>query len=262
MLQTLIAPNPSPMSLDGTRTFIVGRARPVVIDPGPDDAAHLDAIERVLGGARPVAILLTHAHPDHAAAALPLARRTGAPVMMARGALRSPPSVARWLNDGEEVETDAGILRAVATPGHAPEHLAFQWGDTLFAGDAFMGGSDTTLVAPPEGDLAAYMRTLDRVGELAPRVLLPAHGPAIEDAGAAVERYRAHRRERIEQVVRALRGAGPARPAQILDEVYGAALHPGLRMAAEGSLHAILAYLLAGGRVRALPGDTFTLTDR
>lgn len=265
MLQTLLAPNPSPMTLDGTRTFIVGRERPVVIDPGPDDPAHLDAIARALGGVAPGAILLTHAHPDHADAALPLASRTGAPVMMARGALHSSVrDVARWLADGDEVETDAGTLRAVATPGHVPEHLAFHWiePDTLFAGDAFMGGSDTTLVAPPEGDLAEYMRTLDRVGQLAPARILPAHGPPIDDPAAAVERYRAHRRERIEQVVRALGAAGPARPEQILDAVYGAALHPGLRLAAGGSLHAILAYLRATDRVRAHPGGTFSLTDQ
>jgi glyoxylase-like metal-dependent hydrolase (beta-lactamase superfamily II) len=263
VIRTLLAPNPSPMTLDGTRTFVVGR---VVIDPGPDHPAHLDAVERALDGATPAAFLLTHAHGDHSAAALPLARRTGAPVMMSRGALHSPlrdTDVARWLADGDEVETEGGTLRAIATPGHAPEHLAFLWnGDTLFAGDAFMGGSDTTLVAPPEGDLAAYMRTLDRVGELAPSVIFPAHGPPIEDPAAAVERYRAHRLQRIEQVVRALRASGPARPAEILDAVYGAALHPALRIAAEGSLHAILAYLRATDRVRALPGDTYTLTER
>jgi glyoxylase-like metal-dependent hydrolase (beta-lactamase superfamily II) len=262
VIRTLLAPNPSPMTLDGTRTFVVGH---VVIDPGPDDASHLDAIGDALDGAAPAAILLTHAHSDHSAAALPLARRTGAPVMISRGALYSPlddGDVARWLADGDEVEAEGGTLRVVATPGHAPEHLAFLWNDTLFAGDAFMGGSDTTLVAPPEGDLAAYLGTLDRVGELAPAIILPAHGPPIEDTAAAVERYRAHRLERIEQVVRALRAAGPARPDEILDAVYGAALHPGLRVAAEGSLHAILAYLRATDRVRAHPGDTYTLTER
>jgi glyoxylase-like metal-dependent hydrolase (beta-lactamase superfamily II) len=266
VIRTLLAPNPSLMTLDGTRTFVVGRERPVVIDPGPIIPVHMAAIDRALDGVAPVAILLTHAHQDHSEGALPLAHSTGAPVMMARGALHSliyDHEIARWLADGDEVETDAGPLRAVATPGHAPEHLAFLWnGDTLFAGDAFMGRSDTSLVAPPEGDLAAYLRTLDRVGELAPAVILPAHGPPIEDAAAAVERYRAHRMERIEQVVRALRAAGPARPAAILDAVYGAALHPGLRIAAEGSLHAILAYLRATDRVRALPGDTYTLTER
>jgi glyoxylase-like metal-dependent hydrolase (beta-lactamase superfamily II) len=229
MLRTLIAPNPSPMTLDGTRTFIVGRERPVVIDPGPDAPRHLDAIERALGGAVPVAILLTHAHGDHADAAAPLAARTGAPVW--RG------------SDGDEVNTDAGPLRAIATPGHTPEHLAFLWDRQLFAGDAFMGGSDTTLVAPPEGDLAAYLRTLDRVAGLPIDIIHPAHGPAITDPADAVERYRAHRHERIAQVVEAIRTTGSTRPADILDAVYGPTLHPALRAAAEGSLHAILTYL-------------------
>lgn len=229
MMQMLLAPNPSPMTLDGTRTFIVGRARPVVIDPGPNDPRHLDAIERALGGIAPVAILLTHAHPDHADAAPPLAARTGAPV---------------WTGgDGDEVHTDAGPLRAIATPGHTPDHLAFLWNRQLFAGDVFMGGSDTTLVAPPEGDLAAYLRTLDRVGGLPIDIILPAHGPAITDPAAAVERYRAHRHERIAQVVAAIRASGSTRPAEILDAVYGPTLHPALRPAAEGSLRAILTYL-------------------
>ncbi|HEX8360249.1 MAG TPA: MBL fold metallo-hydrolase [Longimicrobium sp.] len=243
MLRTLLAPNPSPMTLDGTRTQLVGRERPVVIDPGPDDPQHLDAIERALGGIVPVAILLTHAHGDHADAAAPLAARTGAPVWIGHGALHPPRGIARWLADGDEVDTDAGPLRAIATPGHAPEHLAFLWDRTLFAGDAFMGGGDTTLVAPPEGDLAAYLRTLDRVGELALDVILPAHGPAIPDPSAAVGRYRAHRHERIAQVAEAIRATGSTTPADILDAVYGPTLHPALRPAAEGSLHAILTYL-------------------
>ncbi|HEX2204142.1 MAG TPA: MBL fold metallo-hydrolase [Longimicrobium sp.] len=270
MLRTILAPNASPMTLDGTRTFVVGRRAPAVVDPGPADPAHLDAIVRALGGAAPVAILLTHSHRDHADGALPLAERTGAPVRMARGAFSLPfgeNRVERWLEDGDVTGTDAGPLVVVATPGHAPEHLAFHWtgpdapeGGALFAGDAFMGQGDTTLVSPPEGDLAAYLRTLDRVESLAPGVLHPAHGPEIADPLAAVARYRAHRMERIAQVVRALRQAGPSRPGALVDAVYGAELHPGLRMAAEGSLYAILGYLEASGRARVDPDDTYTLT--
>ena len=269
MLRTILAPNASPMTLDGTRTFVVGRRAPAVIDPGPDDPAHLAAILDALGGATPAAILLTHSHHDHAGAAPALAARTGAPVGMARGAFSLPFAegvVARWLEDGEATETDAGPLVAVATPGHAPEHLAFAWTDpatgdrALFAGDAFMGQGDTTLVSPPEGDLAAYLRTLDRVEALAPDVLHPAHGPEIADALAAVARYRRHREERIAQVVQALRRTGPSRPGALVDAVYGAELHPGLRMAAEGSLYAILGYLEASGRARVDEDDTYTLT--
>lgn len=257
----LLAPNPSPMTMDGTRTYIVGRERPAVIDPGPRIRSHLDAIVSALDGRAPVAILLTHAHPDHADAALPLAELTGAPVMMARGAPHPLAGVARWIADGDRIDTDAGTLTAVATPGHAAEHLAFHWpeGNALFVGDAFMGGADTTLVAPPEGDLGAYLDTLDRVGELAVGTLYPAHGPEIADAAPAVERYRAHRRERIEQVARALAAGGAAHPDALVDAVYGPALHPGLRMAAAGSLGAILHHLRATGRVRVLADGTFTL---
>lgn len=267
MLQTLLAPNPSPMTMDGTRTFIVGREQAAVIDPGPDDPAHLEAIVRALDGRAPAVILLTHAHADHAAGARLLMARTGAPVRMARGALTPLQEVvAAWIGDGEQIATDAGVLHAFHTPGHAPEHVCFLWTDgpaehdrALFAGDLFMGGGDTTLVAPPEGDLTQYLASLDRLEALRPSVIHPAHGPAMEDGGAAIRRYRAHRAERIAQVVRALR-QGPAAPGDLIDRVYGAALHPELRGAAEGSLRAILAHLEDTGRAHAA-GERFTLID-
>lgn len=271
MLRTLLAPNPSPMTLDGTRTFVVGERSPVVIDPGPALPAHLDALLAALGGRRPAAILLTHAHADHAEAAPLLAERTGAPVMMARGSARlpfDPARVARWLEGGETVESDAGALEAVPTPGHSPDHLSFLWKEpqrpgrtVLFVGDLLMGQGDTTLVAPPEGDLAAYLASLDRVAGRAPDRLLPAHGPEIADAAAALARYRAHREQRIAQVVEALGRTGPARPGELLDAVYGDALHPALRPAAEGSLLAILGYLQSAGRADGRPDGTFTLTE-
>jgi glyoxylase-like metal-dependent hydrolase (beta-lactamase superfamily II) len=267
--RTLLAPNPSPMTLDGSRTFIVGRRNPVVIDPGPNLPGHVAVILAALGDATPAAILLTHAHPDHSEAAPTLREATGALVMMARGALWMPfgnDIVDRWLADGDSVESDAGPVEALATPGHVPEHLAFLWrgpeaaaGGALFAGDLFMGAGDTTLVAPPEGDLAAYLRSLDAVERAAPAVLLPSHGPEIADAAAAVARYRAHRMDRIAQVRAALAKTGPARPGELLDAVYGDALHPALRPAAEGSLLAVLEYLRSTGEATELPGRAFTL---
>lgn len=268
MLQTILAPNPSPMTLDGTRTHIVGRERPAVVDPGPDDPAHLDAILAALQGRAPAAILLTHAHGDHADAASALAARTGAPVWMAPGAMqvRLDDFHTRRLKDGERIETDAGVLTAVATPGHAPEHVCFLWTEgpsetdrSLFAGDMFMGGGDTTLVAPPEGDLTEYLLSLDRLEALRPSVIHPAHGPVIPDGMEAIARYRAHRAERIAQVVQALR-QGPAVPGELIDRVYGPELHPALRGAAEGSLRAILTHLVATGRARPA-GDLHHLTD-
>lgn len=265
MIRALLAPNPGPMTLDGTRTYLVGRARPAVVDPGPHDPAHLRAILDALGGASPTAILLTHAHPDHAALAPSLAAKTGAPVMVARGSHLDDTGdlVSRWLEEGDEIGTDGGALRVVHTPGHAPEHVAFHHPESgaLLVGDTFMGGLDTTLVSPPEGDLAAYLRSLDRIASLSPSVLHPAHGPDIADAAEAVARYRRHREERIAQVVRALRAAGPSRTGGLIDAVYGAGLDPRLRPAAEGSLAAILGYLSAHGRARNLPDGRHLLLD-
>jgi len=252
-LRVIRADNPSPMTLDGTRTYLLGRDRPVVIDPGPDDPAHLSAIEQALDGVAPSAILLTHAHPDHAACAAPLAERTGAPIWLAEGAIGSSiprARVRRWMVDGDAVECDAGPLRVVATPGHAPEHVAFWWagedadpGGALFVGDLLMGVGDTTLVAPPEGDLTAYLRSLDRVEALRCRVLYPSHGPAIEDPEGALRRYREHRLLRIREVAAAREARPDADPAELVRTVYGSELQPGLRAAAEGSVRAILEYL-------------------
>ena len=225
MLRTLLASNPSPMTLDGTRTFLVGHGRPAVIDPGPDDPRHLRAILDALAGTRPGAILLTHCHPDHAALATRLSEATGTPVTQG------------------DAETDTGAIRAIATPGHPPDHVCFLWEDTLFVGDLFMGEGDTTLVASPEGDLRAYLGSLERVRELAPQVLYPAHGPPIADPLEAVRRYRRHREERIQQVRDAMRRTRSSEPAVLVRSVYGPQLHPGLRSAAEGSVRAILDYL-------------------
>ncbi|MBV9773377.1 MAG: MBL fold metallo-hydrolase [Gemmatimonadetes bacterium] len=257
-LRVVLAPNPSPMTLDGTRTYVVGRSRPVVIDPGPALDGHLAAIETALGGVCLGAIVLTHGHADHSAAVPELARRTGAPVLMGRGALRAglPASaVTRWIAHGDVVESDAGPLRAIATPGHAPEHLAFHWsqgaeGGAVFVGDHLMGVGDTTLVAPPEGDLADYLESLERIRAAGAGTLYPAHGPPITDAEAALDRYAEHRRVRIEQVYDALRKGGAARPGGLVRRVYGPELDPALAQAAEGSVRAILGYLERKGRVK------------
>jgi glyoxylase-like metal-dependent hydrolase (beta-lactamase superfamily II) len=267
MLTTLLAPNPSPMTLDGTRTFVVGREQAAVIDPGPDDPAHLDAILRALDGRAPSVILLTHGHADHAAAAGLLSARTGAPIRMAPGALVPLQEVVtEWLREDEQIATDAGVLHCVPTPGHAPEHVCFLWTDgpaqherALLAGDMFMGGGDTTLVAPPEGDLTEYLASLDRLEALRPSAIHPAHGPAIADGAGAIRRYRAHRAGRIAQVVQALR-QGPAAPGELIDRVYGDELHPQLRLAAEGSLRAILEHLTAIGRAQRA-AERYTLTE-
>ncbi len=269
MLTILLALNPSPMTLDGTRTFIVGRERVAVIDPGPDLPGHLDAILHALDGRTPDVILLTHGSPDHSGNAGLLMARTGAPLRMAPGTLVPlQETVTEWLRDGEQIATDTGVLQVVATPGHAPEHVCFLWTGgppeherALVAGDMFMGGIDTTLVAPPDGDLTQYLASLDRLEALRPSVLHPAHGPPIADGEEAIRRYRAHRASRIDQVVRALR-QGPAAPGELIDRIYGDTLHPALRGAAEGSLRAILAHLTDTGRAGPAAGERYTLTER
>jgi glyoxylase-like metal-dependent hydrolase (beta-lactamase superfamily II) len=244
VVRSLLAPNASPLTLDGTRTYIVGETRPVIIDPGPADPAHLDAIVDALGDGVPVAVLLTHAHPDHLAGAGPLAERLDSPVRrLGNGSLR----------DGAVVETDAGRVIAVATPGHTTDHLAFHWpeGSAVFCGDLMMGGHDTALVAPPEGRLGPYLMSLERVRALRPAVIHPAHGPDFDDPDAAIDRYVRHREARLKQVLGAVEAGGRDYDT-LRRQVYGDTLDPGLERAATAALKAYLEHLQGLGRVRRL----------
>ena len=244
-LRIIRAANPAPLTLDGTRTYIVGRTRAAVIDPGPDLPEHIDAVAEAIGDGVVVSVLLTHDHPDHAEAAPALARRLRAPVL----------GSGAGLAHGDRVHTDAGDLIAIATPGHTPDHVAFHWPDAgvVFVGDLMLGGMDTALIAPPEGDLASYLDSLERVRALRPGALFPAHGAAFEDPDAAIARYVAHRRARLERVREALEGARPlaVTPRQITRVVYGPDLDEGLRAAAEAATLAYLRYLERTGAASA-----------
>lgn len=242
--RTILAPNPSPLTLDGTRTHLVGRRRVAVVDPGPDLPSHLAVIAAAVGDAEVVAILVTHDHPDHAGAAPALARRTGAPVRAA---------AAGTLRPGDVVATDAGELVALPTPGHTPDHVALHWpaAEAVFVGDLMLGGQDTALVAPPEGDLTTYLDSLARVRALSPRILYPAHGEPFTDPPEAIDRYVRHRERRLEQVLRALDAeTAPAPLDRLVDAVYGQGLDARLREAAAGATLAYLEHLARGGRVR------------
>ena len=212
----VLAPNPGPMTLEGTNTWIVGAAGAIVIDPGPDDEGHLQSVAREAGSV--AAILLTHHHPDHAPGAVWLARATGAPVYGHRAQPGESP-----LPDGAEFRAGDGVLvRAVHTPGHTPDHVAFfaPAVAALFTGDAVLGRG-TSVIDPPEGDLAAYLRSLETMLALEPRTIYPGHGPAVWSAVAKLGEYRSHREERERQVVEGL-SEGPRTPEELVPDIYGA----------------------------------------
>jgi glyoxylase-like metal-dependent hydrolase (beta-lactamase superfamily II) len=254
-LRWVDAGNAGPFTLEGTRSHIIGRRRVAVVDPGPASDAHVRAVAAAVRDADEVVILLTHGHADHTGAAAPLAALLGAPVRGAwgreagegEGAAAGPPPGLdfRALADGERIGTDADDLVAVATPGHVREHLAFHWpGErAVFVGDLILGSGDTTWVGSYPGCVADYLTSLARIDALAPRLLLPAHGPPISDPSARVERFRAHRRARIAQVERALAAAPDASLDRVFEIVYGGSVPTALIPAARASLEALVEYV-------------------
>jgi glyoxylase-like metal-dependent hydrolase (beta-lactamase superfamily II) len=239
--RAILAPNASPMTMAGTITYLVGRDDVAIIDPGSADPSHLGALEAAVGDANSATILLTHDHPDHSTGAPDLGRRLGARVCsLADGTLQ----------DGSRVATDEGDLVAVATPGHCADHAAFYWpaAAAVFCGDLMMGGLDTAVVAAPEGSVAAYLTSLERLRALAPVVIYPAHGPAFTDPDRAISSYIGHRLERERQVLAAIAG-GATSVDMIADAIYGSALDPRLRGFAVSAVHAYLLHLRETGRL-------------
>ncbi len=251
-VKTVVAPNPGPFTLDGTRTYVVGGDPCAVIDPGPAQADHLDAVEVAVGAAEVAAVCVTHYHPDHAPGAAELVLRLAAPLAAtpeaAERAGLEPPQIP--LSPGTVVRFGGGHLEAISAPGHCPDHVCFYWPEAraLFTGDVILG-EGTSMIAPPEGDMAAYLSTLEQLAALELRIIYPGHGPAIEQPAAKIAEYIAHRMERERQVLSAIaQGAGT--PAQIRELVYPD-LDPRLFSAAEGSVRAHLAKLMSEGRIRA-----------
>lgn len=259
----VLAPNPSPMTLDGTNTYLVGppgHGAVVVVDPGPDDAEHLTAVEAALAerDAGVAAVVVTHHHVDHAEAARPWAQRFGVEVHAPTREVASPHG--RLLADGDTVAIGGEQLTVVATPGHTRDHLALRAPTgALLTGDHVLGRG-TSVVAYPDGDLAAYLDSLRRVLALGPDALYPGHGPALTRDPAAVLRYYAeHRRFRERQLLDALR-AGPATPAELVARVY-AEVDRRLWPAAEASTRAALEMLAAEERARIDAHDRVHLVD-
>lgn len=267
MLQTLCAPNPSPLTGPGTNSFLIGRRSVAVIDPGPDIASHRAAIIDA-GGGRISHIFVTHAHLDHSAGARALAKATGAPVLAFGDALSGRSALMaqfggsigggegideafmpdQLLADGEVTRTDEWSIRAIHTPGHMGGHLSFLWEDQLFCGDVVLGWS-STLISPPDGDLADYFRSLDRIEALAPARLLPAHGAPIEQPRARIAELRAHRRARTAQILSALR-TEPAGASALAARIYD--IPPELMGAASRN---VLAHLIALWQLGAAETD-------
>ncbi len=252
LVRRVLAPNPSPFTYTGTQTFIVGEGEVAVIDPGPDDPAHLDALVSALAAERVAAIFCTHTHRDHSPASRALQAATGAPIVGcaalpgAEEELRSDESFDihyrpdRVLEDGESLAGPGWMLEAVATPGHTSNHLCFALRESgaLFSGDHVMAWS-TSIVAPPDGDMGDYLASLDKLLARDDRIYFPTHGPAVEEPHAHVRRLIAHRRNREAQVLAQL-DAGPVRVETIVAAIYRD-VDPGLHPAAALS---VLAHLL------------------
>ena len=252
LVRRVLCANPGVMTGPGTNTYLVGIDEVAVIDPGPADDQHLDAVAAA-GSGRIEWILCTHTHPDHSPGAAGLKERTGAQVLAF--ANRDGLVCDRHLTDGDTVEGTEFTLRAVHTPGHASNHLCFllERDRMLFSGDHVMDGS-TVVITPPDGDMGAYLAALERLAAWRPslRSIAPAHGHVIEDPAAKLEDYLTHRRDREAQVASALRDAGPdgAGTEGLVEAIY-TDVDPALYPVARFSVWAHLRKLAGEGAARA-----------
>lgn len=248
-IRRVTAPNAGPLTLHGTNCYLIGRTAVTVVDPGPDDEAHVAELVRL--SVAPVrAIVLTHEHADHVGAVGRLAALTGAEIVGAApgAAARHPIRPDRLLCDGDLIATELGDLRAVATPGHTAGHFCFTLAGTplLFSGDHVMGWS-TSVVLPPDGSMADYMASLDRLAALPATLYLPGHGDPVPDGPARVAHLKQHRLAREAAIVAAL-DERESTVEEIVAAVY-VGLHPSLSWAAALSVTAHLDWLEQRGCV-------------
>lgn len=249
----VLAPNPSPYTWTGTQSYIVGHGDVAVIDPGPDDPAHIDALMAAIAGRPVLAIMATHTHRDHSPGTRPLAVATGAPIIgcaplfmddsgpRADAAFDRDYGPDRVMQDGEALAGEGWTLRAIATPGHISNHLCYALEEekALFSGDHVMGWS-TSVVAPPDGNMGDYMRSLDLLMGRDDSIYYPAHGDPITDPRRLVRGMMGHRKQREGQILRFI-GANGAAPIPAMVAAMYKGLDPRLHRAAGQS---VLAHLI------------------
>lgn len=277
-LRRILAPNPSPMTYRGTNTYLLGERGLAVIDPGPRDPAHLEAILAALRPGQTIThIVVTHTHVDHSPLAAILGERTGAPVLafgpsgagrsavmaeLARGGLAGGGegidtgfAPDRTVSDGEMIQGDGWALEVIHTPGHLGNHIALGWNDTCFTADHVMGWA-SSLVSPPDGDLTDFMDSCRRLRARQWRVFHPGHGAPVTDPNARLDWLIDHRLGREAAIVKALQ-SGPATARELAERIYidtPAALLP----AAERNVFAHLVDLL--GKSKVSPIGTLSAT--
>ncbi|MGK7862606.1 MBL fold metallo-hydrolase [Falsiroseomonas sp. E2-1-a4] len=265
-VRRILCDNPGPFTWRGTNTYLIGQGRVAVLDPGPADAAQLSAILRATSGETITHILVSHTHRDHSPGVAALQSATGAR-SYGFGPHLTPPDQGGeggdhgftpdvTLADGAVLEGEEFRLTAIHTPGHCANHLCFAREDgVVFSADHVMSWS-TTVVSPPDGDMAAYMASLDKLAAHNARLYLPGHGPPLPNPAPFVAALAAHRREREAKVLDALRVAQRATALELVPAVYGPVLDAKLVPAAARSLLAHLIKLAAEGQA-ARDGDSF-----
>ncbi len=253
-MRRLVAPNPGPMTYRGTNSWLLDTGDGLtVIDPGPDDAAHVSGLVAACGGALR-RILLTHTHPDHVGAAAPLRAATGAPILGWGKPWKTGFTPDQALQDGDTI---AG-LTALHTPGHASDHLCFAWDDgSLFSGDHVMSWN-TSVVSPPDGDMAAYMASLRRLMAREDQVFYCGHGPVLAAPQALMRAMLGHRVAREAAVLAAL-ADGASSPEAVVERLY-AEVDARLKQAAARTVLAHLIKLESEGRAER-DGDDWRKTD-
>jgi glyoxylase-like metal-dependent hydrolase (beta-lactamase superfamily II) len=263
-VRRLVAANGGAMTGPGTNTYLLGRERVVVLDPGPAIDGQVEAIVRAVGTATVTAIVVTHTHTDHSPAAMALAQRWGVPTV---GRLADFPTFQdptfkadRVVNDGDRVDTDIGPLVAVTTPGHASNHICWHLSELGYVctGDHVLG-TVSPVIIHPDGDLADYLDSLRKVAALRPRALLPGHGPAVTEPNSTIERLIAHRLLREQRVLAALAVGRACRVDAMLPDVY-ADVPPALHSMARYTLMAHLVKLQRDGRVVRESDDLWVAT--